>query len=227
MTLATRVIVRTVVSIACMGAVLFAVGGALRWTQAWVFLAAMLAAGLALGLWLARYDPALLRERMAPLFQRGQKVWDKAFVVALIVLWPPWYALIALDAARFRWSRVPIWLQIAGALMISLCIYIVYLTFRENSYAAPVVRIQSERGHHLIDTGPYGYVRHPMYAGALLFIFGTPLLLGSWYGLAAALFIAALIALRAVLEERALTEGLEGYRDYAARVRYRLIPMIW
>src|SRR5262245_1020034 len=227
MTLAARVIVRTVLSIACMGAVLFAVGGTLRWPQAWVYLAEMLAAGLAIGLWLVRYDPALLRERMAPLFQRGQKAWDKAFVVALIVLWPFWYALIALDAARFRWSRVPLWLQIAGALMIALCIYIVYLTFRENSYAAPVVRIQSERGHHLIDTGPYAYVRHPMYAGALLFIFGTPLLLGSWYGLAAAIFIAALIALRAVLEERALAEGLEGYRDYAARVRYRLIPMIW
>jgi len=227
MTLVARVIVRTVVSIACMGAVLFAVGGTLRWPQAWVLLAAMLAAGLALGLWLARYDPALLRERMAPLFQRGQKAWDKAFVVTLIVLWPVWYALIALDAARFRWSQVPLWLQIVGALMIGLCIYIVYLTFRENSYAAPVVRIQSERGHHLIDTGPYAYVRHPMYAGALLFTFGTPLLLGSWYGLAAAIFIAALIALRAVLEERALAEGLEGYHDYAARVRYRLIPMIW
>jgi protein-S-isoprenylcysteine O-methyltransferase Ste14 len=210
-----------------MGAVLFAVGGTLRWPQAWVFLAEMLTAGLAVGLWLARYDPALLRERLAPLFQRGQKSWDKAFVVAVTVLWPAWFALIALDAERFHWSRMPLWLQIAGALMIALCIYIVYLTFRENSYAAPVVRIQSERGHHLIDTGLYAHVRHPMYAGVLLFIFGTPLLLGSWYGLGAAIFIAALIALRAVLEERTLAEGLEGYRDYAARVRYRLIPMIW
>jgi protein-S-isoprenylcysteine O-methyltransferase Ste14 len=105
--------------------------------------------------------------------------------------------------------------------------YLCYLTFRENSYAAPVVKIQRERGHRVVSTGPYAHIRHPMYAGALLFFIGTPLLLGSWWGLVAAPVIAAMLAVRAALEERTLADELPGYRDYTARVRYRLIPGIW
>jgi protein-S-isoprenylcysteine O-methyltransferase Ste14 len=132
-----------------------------------------------------------------------------------------------LDAVRFRWSQVPAWAQAIGALLIALCMYLCYLTFRENSYAAPVVKIQRERGHRVVSTGPYAYIRHPMYAGALLFFIGTPLLLGSWWGLLAAPVIAAMLAVRAVLEERTLADELPGYRDYISRVRYRLIPGVW
>jgi len=99
--------------------------------------------------------------------------------------------------------------------------------FRENSFAAPVVRLQTERGQHVIDSGPYSLVRHPMYASALLYLAGIPLLLGSWFGLfAVPLFIAGL-APRAVAEERLLRRELPGYADYMTRVRFRLIPGIW
>ena len=90
-----------------------------------------------------------------------------------------------------------------------------------------VVRIQTERGHKVISTGPYAVVRHPLYAAALLVFFSSALLLGSWYGLAASLVLAGAVVFRTVLKDRELRRGLQGYTDYAARVRYRLIPLVW
>ena len=98
---------------------------------------------------------------------------------------------------------------------------------RENSFAAPVIRLQTERGHRVISTGPYAIVRHPMYSGTVLFFVGAPLLLGSWWGVAMSPLLAVLFAGRIVIEERALTAGLPGYADYTARVRYRLVPGLW
>jgi protein-S-isoprenylcysteine O-methyltransferase Ste14 len=206
---------------------LFVSAGTVRWPAGWVFLAEMGVLGLAVGLWLAHHDPALLAERMSAGFQATQKTWDKVFMVSLFILWNGWLVLMALDAARFRWSQVPIWVQTIGAVLIALCMYVFYLTFRENTYAAPVVKIQTERGHRVVTTGPYALVRHPMYAGALLLFIGIPLLLGSWYGLAAVLVIVALLIARIVMEERTLTDELPGYPEYAARVRWRLAPGIW
>jgi protein-S-isoprenylcysteine O-methyltransferase Ste14 len=97
----------------------------------------------------------------------------------------------------------------------------------ENSFAAPVVKIQEERGQKVITTGPYSYVRHPMYSGAILFFAGTALLLGSWWGLASVLFFLVLLAIRTFIEEQALRTGLRGYDEYAARVRYKLMPLVW
>jgi protein-S-isoprenylcysteine O-methyltransferase Ste14 len=97
----------------------------------------------------------------------------------------------------------------------------------ENSFAAPVVKIQKERGHSVISTGPYRYVRHPMYAGALLFFVGMSLLLGSWWGLVPVLVLAFVFGVRVPMEEEALRTGLDGYDEYAQRVRYRLVPFVW
>jgi protein-S-isoprenylcysteine O-methyltransferase Ste14 len=225
--LVSQLIIRTAIWIAVMAALLFVPAGTLRWPAGWVFLAEIGGFGLAIGLWLARHDPALLAERMSMLVQPAQKRWDKIFMASIVVGWVCWLALMALDAVRWRSSHVPIWGQAVGAILIALCMYFAYLVMRVNSFAAPVVKIATERGHRVVDTGPYAYVRHPMYAGAVLFFIGTPLLLGSWYGLALAPVLTAVIALRAVLEERMLAQELPGYRDYAARVRYRLVPGVW
>jgi len=99
--------------------------------------------------------------------------------------------------------------------------------FRENSFAAAVVKVQSERGHHVISTGPYALVRHPMYTSALVFFVGSALLLGSWWGVAMTPVFAILFGIRTRIEENTLTTGLPGYADYAARVRYRLVPGVW
>ena len=118
-------------------------------------------------------------------------------------------------------------LQVLGALAILVSIVAIRAVFRANSFAAPVVKIQAERGHKVSDSGPYAYVRHPMYAWAIPFLVGTPLLLGSWFGFACVPVLIVGLAVRAVLEERVLCAQLDGYGEYAARVRYRFVPFVW
>ncbi|HXP74809.1 MAG TPA: hypothetical protein VN823_11740 [Stellaceae bacterium] len=140
-----RLIVSTAGMIVVIAAFLFAPAGTLDWPAAWGFLAEMGVLSLAVGLWLARHDPALLAERLGSPFQQAQKAWDKVFMAVLMVLYFGWLILMGLDA-RWAISRVPVWLQALGALDVALSNYVVFLTFRENSYAAPVVKIQRERG---------------------------------------------------------------------------------
>jgi protein-S-isoprenylcysteine O-methyltransferase Ste14 len=223
----SKLIVRNVLWLAFLAVLLFVPAGTLRWPAGWVFLAELGGLGLLLSLWLARHDPALLAERMSMGFQPAQKTWDKVFMATFFALFGGWLVLMALDAVRFGWSQVPVWLQAIGAVLIALCMYVAYLTFRENSFAAPVVKIQAERGHRVVTTGPYALVRHPMYAGGVLFFIGVPLLLGSWYGLAAVPVVTAMLVARTLMEERMLTNELPGYREYAARVRWRLVPGVW
>lgn len=218
---------RTAIYLGIVAVLLFGGAGTLRWPAAWIYLALTAAVSVAGGLWLARHDPALLEERLGAVVQRDQKSWDRVFMLAMTGLWPIWMVLIAFDARRYHWSDMPLALQVAGFVLICLGSWIIGLTFRENSYAAPVVKIQKARAHKVISTGPYSYVRHPMYAGALLLIPGVPLMLGSWWGLAVGFVFIVLIAGRAVLEERTLMAELDGYAGYAARVRYRLLPHVW
>jgi len=221
-----RLIVRNTLWVAAMGALLFVPAGTLSWPGAWVFLAEMWVLAFALGLWLLRYDPALLKERTGSFVQRDQPPVDKLLVISLITLYVVWFVLMGLDR-RFGWSFVPAWLQAVGAIGVFLSVYLGYLTFRANSFASPVVKIQTERAHSVVTTGPYAYVRHPMYAGAVFHFAGLPLLLGSWWGLAFLPAFIGLFAIRIGIEERTLRTALEGYDDYAARVRYRIIPLIW
>jgi protein-S-isoprenylcysteine O-methyltransferase Ste14 len=222
-----RIAARTALWSAGVAALLFIPAGTLRWPGGWVFLAEISVCGLATELWLARHDPALLAERRSSLVQCGQAGWDKVLMKAVPLLWLVWLPLMALDAARYRLSQVPGWMQGIGALVLILSFVIVHLAYRANSYAAPVVRIQQERGHRVVTTGPYRFVRHPIYASGNLSYLGTPLLLGSWYGLVMVPVMATLLGIRAVLEERMLMAELDGYRDYAAWVRYRLVPLVW
>lgn len=222
-----RFLVRTVLYLIVIGGILFGAAGTLAWPQAWIYLALTTALSFGGGLWLGRHDPGLLAERLGSLIQRDQRGWDKLFMSLMLALWIGWLVLIAFDAKRYHWSDVPVALQVLGFVLLCLGSYLVGLTFKENSYAAPVVKIQKERGHRVVTTGPYAYVRHPMYAGALPILVGAPLLLGSWWGLAASFGLVLLIAMRAVLEERMLKTELDGYADYAASVRYRLVPHLW
>jgi protein-S-isoprenylcysteine O-methyltransferase Ste14 len=132
-----------------------------------------------------------------------------------------------LDAVRFHWSRMPVALKTLGALVLLVSLFISFLTMRENPYSSAVVRVQKERAQTVISTGPYRYVRHPMYTGACLFFPGTAFLLGSWYGVLCTPVFVGLFALRAVLEDGVLRKDLEGYDAYMARVKDRFFPHIW
>jgi protein-S-isoprenylcysteine O-methyltransferase Ste14 len=225
--LTLRLVLQSGLWLAVMGALLFVAAGNWRWIQGWAFLAIFVFGSIGLSAWLMRRDPALLAARLGPLSQRGQPLWDKIFLFVFILVWFGWLGLMGLDAQRWHTSDMPPWLNLAGGVLVIAGFLGTMRVFRENSFAAPVVRLQSERAQRLIDTGPYALVRHPMYAAAMLYLFGMPLLLGSWYGLLVVpLFIAGL-APRAVMEEQMLTRELPGYADYRARVRYRLIPGLW
>jgi protein-S-isoprenylcysteine O-methyltransferase Ste14 len=207
--------------------VLFLAVGTVVWLAGWAFLVLFFGFTLTLTLWLLRHNAGLLTERMTGIGKPGQETWDKVFYVVVNVLFLAWLVLMPLDAVRFHWSWMPFFVQVVGALLLLCSFYFFFLVFRENSYLSPAVRVQTERGQTVVSTGPYQYVRHPMYAAAIIFLVGTTLLLGSWYGLLVGLIILVGIAFRAVQEERVLRTELPGYDEYMARVKYRLIPYVW
>jgi protein-S-isoprenylcysteine O-methyltransferase Ste14 len=222
-----RLCLQTAVSLAVMATILFAAAGTMRWPQAWGFIVIFVAGSAGFGIWLGRRDPGLLAARLGSPVQRGQPLWDRIFLILFILIWFGWLALMGLDAQRWKSSDMPLWLNGLGGALVIGGFLAVLRVFRENSFAAPVVRVQTERAQRVIDTGPYALVRHPMYAGALLYLLGMPLLLGSWFGLAAVPLMILGLAPRAVMEERLLKRDLPGYADYMTRVQYRLIPYVW
>jgi protein-S-isoprenylcysteine O-methyltransferase Ste14 len=206
---------------------LFLAAGTIAWPAGWIFLVLFFGFTIAISRWLLRHNPGLLTERMTGIGKPDQKTWDKVFFGVANLFFLAWLVLMPLDAVRFHWSQMPGWLQVVGAVLLLCSFYLFFLTFRENSYLSPAVRVQTDRGQTVVATGPYHYVRHPMYATAIIFLVGTTLLLGSWYGLVLGLLLVVAIALRAVQEERTLRAELPGYDAYMAQVRYRLVPYVW
>jgi protein-S-isoprenylcysteine O-methyltransferase Ste14 len=221
-----RILTQSVIGTAVMGILLFASAGTLRWTAAWVFLASMIVLGFGTGMWLARTDPDLVAERMRPMMQAGQPKSDKIFMLIFGVTAMSWFIAMGLEA-RNSASALPLALHIVGLALLAASTLFMAWVMRKNTFAVAVVRLQPERGHRVIDSGPYAVVRHPMYSGVALFFVGVPLLLGSFWGIAIAPLLIVLFAVRAVIEERALVAGLPGYADYIIRVRARLIPGVW
>ena len=173
-------------------------------------------------------DPDLLQERFQPLKTTNQTK-RAAYLPYLIgVVFLAWSALMPLDAKRYRWTTpVPLWLEIVGGVALVLSAYFLCRGLADNTFASPLIRIQTERQHTVVSTGVYGFVRHPMYLGALLLFLGTPLLLGSLYGTLMGLVLIFLLALRTLDEEAMLVKELEEYAAYKKKVKYRLIPFVW
>jgi protein-S-isoprenylcysteine O-methyltransferase Ste14 len=205
---------------------LFLPAGDITWPAGWMFLLLFFGFFTSVNIWLFKHNPGLLQERMS-LGKPDQKGWDKVLFPLLLALPFAWLAFIALDAVRFHWSIVPAWVQAVGAVILLFSFLLLFLTFRENSYLSTVVRIQQDRGHKVVSTGPYRYVRHPMYSAFIPFMVGTPLLLGSWYGVLLGLGFMVVLARRAVLEESTLRAELQGYTEYTTQVKYRILPYIW
>ncbi|MBR0744812.1 isoprenylcysteine carboxylmethyltransferase family protein [Bradyrhizobium japonicum] len=221
-----KLLLQNTITTAGMGALLFACAGTMHWPSAWVFLATCALLGPLCGWWLYRVDPALLAERLRPVLQRDQPAADKAFMIVFVIAMLAWLAAMGLDR-RTQFSDMPVALQALGLVLFVLSTLFILWVFRENSFAAPVVKLQADRAQRVVSTGPYAHVRHPMYSGMILFFAGVPLLLGSWWGLAMAPVIVVLFAVRIGIEERTLREGLPGYSNYMTRVRYRLLPGVW
>jgi protein-S-isoprenylcysteine O-methyltransferase Ste14 len=206
-------------------ALVFLPVGRIDWTSGWVFLAVL---GTAFGLsalLLARVNPVIYRARSR--FQPGTEKWD---LILLAVMLPAMVAeipLATLDAGRMGWSNVPLWVVLAGYVLLIGSIAVTTWAQAVNPFFEPGVRIQKERGQRVITSGPYRFVRHPGYTGAIAMFIAIPLALASWWGLLPAAFAIALLIVRTSWEDSLLKAELSGYADYARRTRYRLLPGFW
>ena len=208
--------------------ILFVLAGDWRWIEGWLFSVIFLLMSFGTLVYLYFHDPALLVERFGSPVQEGQKPWDKVLLSLFFLEFLVWFAIMPLDARRLGWSPTfPLWIKIAGTLLLLLASFLLFEALKENTFAAPVVKMQKERGQKVISTGLYSIVRHPMYAGATLLFISAPLLLGSVYGLIMGFVLIVTIAIRSVGEEAMLKQELPGYREYMQKVKWRMIPFIF
>ena len=221
-----KLVSQTLLWLLAAGGLLFGSAGTLDWPGAWVFLLIWLIGAIAAGLALARTNPDILEVRLHSPAIATAKTWDRRLLLAIFAAWVAEHMVAGLDR-RFGWSNVPNGFEIIGAFSVALAIYVSYVVLRENSFAAPIVKIDRSRGHKVVDAGPYAFVRHPMYSSALLYFAGAALLLGSWWALLVAVLLVSILAIRAVREEKLLAAELSGYAAYMQRVRYRFLPGIW
>ena len=208
-------------------ALLLWLSGDWHWVEGWIFGVWWVSFVAAIQLWLRFRDPALLAERMRMPGSGGESRADMAILIGIKVCFLASLVVPSLDV-RFGWTpRLPLWSEVCGGILLLGGSFPFFRAFTDNPYLSQLVRIQTERGQHVIDTGVYGIVRHPMYLGASLVFVGGPLLLGSVCGLLVGLATVGLLILRIFGEEKLLARDLEGYKEYLQKVRYRLVPHVW
>jgi protein-S-isoprenylcysteine O-methyltransferase Ste14 len=210
--------------IAVLGILLFAPAGTLDYWQAWVYSFVFAASSALITTYLWKNDPKLLERRINAGPGAENEKSQKSIQLLASFVFIGAMTLPSLDH-RFSWSVVPLSVVVAGDVLTALGFFIVFLVFKENTFTAATVAVTLDQ--KVVSTGPYAIVRHPMYSGALIMLFGTPLALGSWWGLLMFVPMIFTIAWRAREEERFLFENLSGYEEYCQIVRYRLVPFAW
>jgi protein-S-isoprenylcysteine O-methyltransferase Ste14 len=221
-----RLIVSTTASMLILVLCLFAPAGTWAWTRGWLFLGVLLASSTLLTLYLLRVNPDVIAGRVNR--HERPRQWD--LLLGLLVGLPAMLAIpivAALDDGRYHWSRLPWWGCTLGYALLLAGMAGLSWAQAANKFFEPSVRIQTDRGHRVIDTGPYAIIRHPGYAFVFAFVLGIPLALASLWALIPALFFGLFLIVRTILEDRTLQNELPGYKQYAERVRYRLIPGVW
>jgi len=207
-----------------MALLLFVPAGTVHYWHAWIYLAVFFGASGVITLYLMRKDPALLERRL-----RGGLAAEKKRTQKIIMLFVSigFIALLVVPGFDYRygWSRVPLYVVIAGDLLTALGFFVTFLVYKANTFAFATIQVTAHQ--KVISTGPYAVLRHPMYAGGSLYLLGTPLALGSYWGLLPLAAMIPFLIWRLFDEERFLTENLPGYSDYCAKVRRRLIPGIF
>ena len=212
----------------CIPLILLACGGDIRWWQAWFFFLLIFAAGVGGRIWAERRHPGLIAERTGSLKASDVKAWDRVLAPLMALSFSFPLVIVAGLDHRFGWSPVfPTWLNVIGIFLIAVGYAFAAWALAENRFFSSMVRIQTDRGHVVCDTGPYRIVRHPGYAGNLLSMPGLVLALDSAWTLIPAVVALVVAVIRTSLEDRVLQEELPGYREYTSRVRYRLFPGVF
>ena len=208
------------------GLLLFIPAGRIDWLEGWIWMGLRTLYLAVTTLWAARNDPALLKERSLSGQSKGVR-WDKVVANINVLLFFSIFVIAGLDAVRFGWSHIS-WTVKGIAIFVLLVGFgITIWAMTANPFLSAIVRIQTDRGHHVVMSGPYQYVRHPMYVGVLLLQISAPFILGSLWALIPAGLDVLLFIIRTALEDKTLQAELQGYREYTQMVKYRLIPGIW
>lgn len=221
--------VRSVVRTALFAVALMWSAGTLKWVEAWAIVGLWGVFGFTMTLYLVHRDPELLAERLKLVpMQKDQKTWDKLIMLTFFILGIGLYIVPGFDVVRYEWSEpLPVWVEVTAMLVHIPCFVFLGWVMHENTYLSQVVKIDEERGHSVITTGPYALVRHPMYTVVIILLFAFPLALGSRYSLLLTLLLTILLIVRTYFEDKTLHEELEGYSEYAKKTRYRLLPGVW
>ena len=220
----TRAWISLAVLALLMGLLVFVPAGTLRYWQAWVYLSIFTGASILTTLYLIRHDPALLERRMKGGPTAERRPAQKRIMLGASVGFIGLLVVPALDV-RFGWSKVPPGVVLLGDALLIAGFYFISIVYRENTFASATIEVAKDQ--KVISTGPYALVRHPMYAGGLLYLLGTPLALGSYWGLVVFLAVLPFLLWRLFDEERFLSKNLPGYTEYRQRVRHRLVPFVW
>lgn len=203
------------------------VSGRWDWWEAWIYAAISTVGFVASRLLVSRRHPGLIDERARSMEMEGAKSWDR-LLAPLVALGGVLIAVLAGLDHRFGWSTaLPLWIKLASLVIFILGYLLGTWAMLENEFFSGVVRIQKDRGHSVVSTGPYAWVRHPGYASALFVYLITPLLLDSIWSFIPALMLVIVLVLRTALEDRTLQEELPGYKEFTKKTKYRLIPGIW
>jgi protein-S-isoprenylcysteine O-methyltransferase Ste14 len=209
-----------------LAAILFLVSGRPDWSRAWLYIGLAVGSQVVVGIVLSRIAPDLLAERSR--MQAGTKGWDKILAPAVALVGPIAFWSVAAWDVRHHWPPVvPVWASAAAFFVCLLGSALIFWAMVTNRFFSATVRIQDDRGHVVVDGGPYRYVRHPGYVGAFAFTLASPVALGSWIALVPATIVAALLVVRTALEDRTLCRDLAGYREFTRRTRSRLFPGLW
>jgi protein-S-isoprenylcysteine O-methyltransferase Ste14 len=220
-----KVIAISLVSVLLLAALIFIPAGRLDYMPGWICLAVMVIGFSVVTMFVARRTPSLIRRRMRA--GAGTPRWDRAFVTILQLLFVAILCIGGLDAGRYGWTSWPLWLQLAGLILMIVGMVLLGWAMDQNPHFETTVRIQTDQNHRVIDSGPYRIVRHPGYVAAILIFIGMPLVLNSRWALVPAVLSAINLVARTAAEDRFLQRNLSGYHDFAKRTRYRLIPGIW
>lgn len=210
--------------IAILGICLFVPAWSLNFWQAWVYSIIFYSSAALITIYLWKKDPKLLERRVEAGPRAEKEKTQKLIQVFASILFCAILIIPSFDH-RFGWSNVPPYIVIAGDILVALGFFLIFLVLRENTFAAATIKVSADQ--KVITTGPYSIVRHPMYSSALIMLLGTPLALGSWWGLLILIPFTLILILRLLDEEKFLSENLPGYNEYRQKVRYRLIPLLW
>jgi len=207
-----------------MALLLFVPAGTVHYWQAWVYLAIFAGVSALTTLDLIRKDPALLERRMRGGPTAEKQPTQKVIMLGMSIGFIALLVVPALDH-RFGWSSVPLGGVVTGDVLVALGFYLIFLVYRENTFTSATIEVAENQ--KVISTGPYARVRHPMYASAILYLLGTPLALGSYWGLVPVVAMMPFLVWRILAEERFLARNLAGYTDYQKRIHHRLVPFVW